>query len=102
MVIASHRDVKLARDAHISYSDSILDQKRSFKYLGVILDDLLCWNSHISFVSPCAYPQRKLLNRISSFLDPTSPLKIYKLTILPILGCGFTVWGSCSKKNSDF
>ena len=89
--IASHRDVKLARDVHISHSDSILDQKRSFKYLGVILDDLLCWNSHISFVSPCAYPQRKLLNRISSFLDPTSPLKIYKLTILPILGCGFTV-----------
>ena len=42
MVIASHRDVKLARDVHISYSDSILDQKRSFKYLGVILDDLLC------------------------------------------------------------
>lgn len=52
MVIASHRDVKHARDVHISYSNSILDQKRSFKYLVVIVDDSLCWNSHISFVSP--------------------------------------------------
>ena len=36
MVIASHRAVKTARDVHISYGDSLLEQKRSFKYLSVI------------------------------------------------------------------
>ena len=39
MVIASHRAVKTARDVRIPYGDSILEQKRSFKYLGVILDE---------------------------------------------------------------
>ena len=29
-------------------------------------------------------------------------LKIYKMTILPILDYGCIVWGLCSKKNSDF
>ena len=50
LVIASHRAVKTARDAihsDISYSNLIQEQKRSFKYLGVILEESLSWNSHI-------------------------------------------------------
>ena len=100
MVIASHRAVKTARDVRIYYSDSLLEQKRSFKYLCVILVTNR-WSSHISYVASRAYPKLKLLNRISSFLDPTTLLKIYKVTILPILDYGCTLWGSYSKKNSD-
>jgi len=97
MVIASHRAVKSATDVRISYGDSLLGQKRSFKYLTVIVDESLSWNSHIPYV----YPKLKLLNRISSFLDPTTLLKTCKVTILPILDYGCILWGSSSKKNSD-
>ena len=100
MVIASHRAVKYQR-VRIPYVDSILEQKRSFKYLGVIVGESLSWNSHISYVAFRVYPKLKLLKWISSFLDPTTLLKIYKATILPILDYGFIMWGSCSKKNSD-
>ena len=92
MVIASHRAVKYQR-LRISYVDSILEQKRSFKYLGVIVGESLYWNSHISYVASRVYPKLKLLKRISSFLDPTTLLKIYKATILPILDYGFIMWG---------
>ena len=102
MVIASHRAVKTARDVRISYGDSLLEQKRSFKYLGVIVDESLSWSSHISYVVSRAYPKLKLMNRILSFLDPTTLLKIYKAPILPILDYGCILWESCSKKNSDF
>ena len=102
MVIASHRAVKTARDVRIYYGDSLLEQKRSFKYLGVIVDESLSWNSHISYVVSRAYPKLKLMNRILSFLDPTTLLKIYKAPILPILDYGCILWESCSKKNSDF
>ena len=57
MVIASHRAVKTARNVHISYGDSLLDQKRSFKYLNVIVDESFSWNSHISYVAPRVYPK---------------------------------------------
>ena len=81
MVIASHRAVKTARGVRISYGDSLLEQKSSFKYLGVIVDELLSWNSCISYVASRVYPKFKLLNRILSCLDPTTLLKIYKATI---------------------
>ena len=57
MVIASHRAVKTARDVHISYGDSLLEQKRSFKYLSVTVDESFSWNSHIFYVTSRVYPK---------------------------------------------
>ena len=102
MVIASHRAGKTARDVRTSYGGSFLEQKRPFMYLGVIVDESFSWNSHVSFVASRVHPKLKLLNRISSFLDLTTLLKIYKATILPILDYGCILLGTCSKKNSDF
>ena len=102
MVIASHRAVKTARDVRISHGNPLLEQKRSFKYLCVTVDESLSWKSYISYVAFRVYPKLKLLNRISFSLDPTTLLKIYKAPILPILDYGCILWGSCFKRNSDF
>ena len=79
MVIASHRAVKTARDLRISYGNSLLEQKRSFKYLCLIVDEYGYPGTvtYISYVAFRVYPKLKLLNRISFFLDPTTLLKIY-------------------------
>ena len=84
------------------YGNSILKQQKHFKYLGVVVAESLSWNNHLSYVASRVYPKLKLLNRISFFLSPAILLKIYKVTIAPILDNGCTVWGFCSKKNSDF
>ena len=97
----SHKALKTNQDITIFYGDSILKQQRHFKYLGVVVDDS-SWNNHVSYIASRVYPKLKLLNRISSFLGPAILLKIYKMTILPILDYGCIVWGLCSKKNSDF
>ena len=59
MVIASHRAVKTAGDVRIYYGDLLLEQKRSFKHLGVIVDESLPWSSHISYVASRFYPKLK-------------------------------------------
>ena len=102
MVITSQNALKTTRDINIFCGNSILKQQKHFKYLGVVVDESLSWNNHVSYVASRVYPKLKLLNRISSFLSPAILLKIYKVTILPILDYGCTVWGFCSKKNSDF
>ena len=70
MVIASQKTVKTTRHLNIFYGDSTLNQKRSFKHLGVIADESLSWNSHISYIASRVYPTVKLLNRFLSFLGP--------------------------------
>ena len=102
MIIASHKALKTNRDINIFYGDSILKQQRHFKYLGVVVDESLSWNNHVSYVASRVYPKLKLLSRISSFLSPEILLKIYKTTNLPIWDYGCILWGFCSKKNSDF
>ena len=102
MEIASQKAVKITRHLNIFYGDSVLNQKRSFKYLGVIGDESLSWNSDIPYVASRVYPKLKLLNRFSSFLGSTILLKIFKVTILVILDYGSTIWESYTKNNSDF
>ena len=101
MIIASHKALKTNRDINIFYGDSILKQQRHFKCL-VVVDESLSWNNHVSYIASRVYPKLKLSNIILSFLGPAILLKIYKMTILPVLDCGCIVWGLCSKKNSDF
>ena len=96
MVIASQNALKTTRDINIFYGNSILKQQKHFKYFGVVIDESLSWNNHVSYVASRVYPKLKLLNRISSFLSPAILLKIYKVRIRTM------VWGFCSKKNSDF
>jgi len=102
MIIASHKALKTNRDISIFYGDSILKQQGHFKYLGVVVDEPLSWNNHMSYIASRVYPKMKLRNRVSSFLSPGVLLEIYKMTIPPILDYGCIVWGLCSKKNSDF
>ncbi|RMX59771.1 hypothetical protein pdam_00015339 [Pocillopora damicornis] len=78
VIIASHKALKTNRDINIFYGDSILKQQRHFKYLGVVVDESLSWNNHVSYVASRVYPKLKLLD----------------------YGC--ILWGFCSKKNSDF
>ena len=79
------------RDINIFYGNSILKQQKHFKYLGVVVVEPLSWNNHVFYVA----------SRVS-VPSPNILLNIYKVTILPILDYGCTVWGFCSKKNSDF
>ena len=104
MIIASHKALKTNRDINIFYGDSILKQQRHFKYLGVVVDESLSWNNHVSYVASRVYPKLKLLSRISFFLSPEILLKIYKTTTLTYLrlAASYGVFAARSKKNSDF
>ena len=61
MIIASHKALKTNRDINIFYGDSILRQHRHFKYLfffkylGVVVDESLSWNNHMSYTASRVY-----------------------------------------------
>jgi len=77
MVIASQNAPKSTRDINIFYGNSILQQQKRFKHLGVVVDESLSWSNHVSYIASRASPKLKLLKRISSFLSPAILVSIY-------------------------
>ena len=101
MLIGSKYTIKNTRELQIVLDGNQMKQSEFYKYLGIYIDNCLTWNKHLSYTQSRIYPKLKLLNRLSSFLDRNTLLRIYKQTVLPLLDYGCVVWCECSKENSQ-
>ena len=96
----------VATKAPMSSADILLNSNKlnvveTFKYLRVTVDSCLNWERHISQLIERVSSQIALLNRLAGFLDTKILLRIYKQTILPLIGYGCIVWHECNKSLSD-
>lgn len=57
MITASHKALKTTWDIIFFYGDSILEQQRHLKNLGVVVDESLSWNNHVSYIASRVYPE---------------------------------------------
>ena len=62
-----------------------VNQVKMLKYLGVVLDECLSFNDHISFVWSKVSSRLGLLSRLRGCLTTEAANKIYLSTVLPIL-----------------
>lgn len=51
--------LKITRDINIFYDNSTLKQQRYFKYHGVVVDESLSWNNHVSYAASRVYSKLK-------------------------------------------
>ena len=73
---------------------------RSVKYLGVIVDTKLSWNSNVSHVSKKATRVLNLLRRHMLTCKASSKQKAFRSLVIPILDYASTVWNPHTHKNS--
>ena len=62
-----------------------VNQVKSFKYLGVLLDECLSFNDHITYLKSKVASRLGLLSRLRGCLTTEAANKIYLSTVLPIL-----------------
>ena len=80
----------------IKIGETELDEVTETKFLGVIIDNKLSWDSHISALAKklrCCIGQ---LNRIRSFVTPDLYNSFYHTLFESYLSYGITVWGCAS------
>ena len=86
----------------ICIGDSVVECVKSYKLLGVYIDNDLKWNSHIDYIvkksSKKLYSLR-LLKR--SVVEPENILKVYLSTIRPVLEYAIPIWKSIPDYLSD-
>ena len=77
-----------------------LDGKRiypsqSVKYLGVYLDENLCWKSHVDHIAPKLQRANGLLSKIRHYVPPKTLLNIYHSIFSSHMRYACQVWGLC-------
>ena len=81
-------------------NNHLLHWARSVKYLGVIVDIKLSWNSNVSHVSKKATRVLNLLRRHMFTCKASSKQKAFRSLVIPILDYASTVWNPHTHKNS--
>ena len=77
-----------------------VNQVKLFKYLGVVLDECLSFNDHISYVRSKVAGRLGLLSRLRGCLTTEAANKIYLSTVLPILSYCDTCFCPLGSTNS--
>ena len=78
-----------------------LERHNEAKYLGLILDQHLTWDAHISALCKKLRPKVGLLSRLRHVLPHSMLRCVYNTTIQSVMDYGLTVWGTCNKGNHN-
>jgi len=81
---------------NISINNHITSKVNNLKYLGVVLDNKLTWNSHIAQVRKQISQACGALARLRHYLPINSLITIYYGLVFSHLQYGMSSWGSAS------
>ena len=85
---ANHQDLDLYIDEHK------IKRSSTVKYLGIMLDENLKWESHISFICKKISRDIGIMGRARPYLSSKELLLLYNSFILPHLSYCAMIWGS--------
>ena len=81
-------------DLRVVINNTKIERKSTVKYLGILIDDNLKWDSHINNVSKILSRNLGVISRAKFFLSSNYLLLLYNALILPYLNYCAAVWGS--------
>ncbi|PFX24165.1 putative RNA-directed DNA polymerase from transposon BS [Stylophora pistillata] len=93
MLMGSGTEAKNSISLHIDGTD--IEQSKSIKLLGVLLDSELNLSEHITLVCKKASQQKGVLSRLSKLIPTYAKLKLYKAAISPHLTYCSIIWHFC-------
>ena len=76
----------------VKMDGSVLEEKSSFKMLGLTFSSKLDWGSYIISIAKTASKKIEALIRFMKFLSPEVALYLYKSTIRPYMEYSCHVW----------
>ena len=84
---------------NLSINNKDLVEKKSYKYLGVIIDSNLNWKEHVNELCKKISRGIGILLKLRNFVKIDILIKIYYSIIYPFLIYGIIIWGNTYKTN---
>ena len=91
-MLITKQKIPLDFDMNISINNRV----DNLKYLGVVLDNTLTWNSHIAQVKKQISQACGALTRLRHYLPINSLITVYYSLVFSYLQYGISSWGSVS------
>jgi hypothetical protein len=92
---------KLTHNVTLIMNKKALAQKDNVKYLGVLIDQHLRWNYHITNISKKISRGVGILSKLRNFMDTDLLKTIYYCLVYSHLSYGIHAWGSACMKEID-
>lgn len=86
---------------NLKMNDEVLERVQTCKFLGVTVDEKLCWKSHINTIKSKLAKNIGLLGKMRSVLTNNSLRLLYNSLVLPYLSYGAELWGNNYKTIVD-
>jgi len=95
-MLITKQKIPLDFDMNISINNHIISKVDNLKYLGVVLDNKLTWNSHIAQVKKQISQACGASTRLRHYLPINSLITVYYSLVFSHLQYGISSWGSAS------
>ena len=87
---------QLAQQVSVFHRSARITQHKWVKYLGVVVDENLNWDKHITKVRQKCFTNLALIRRACSYLPTAVKKSLYNALVLPHLDYCSVVWNSCN------
>ncbi len=78
----------------------VIERVSKIKFLGIIIDNKLCWKPHINYIKTKISKSIAVLYKVKDFLNQASLYTLYCSFILPYISYCVEVWGNTYKTNT--
>ena len=83
----------------LNINNSEIEQSECLKFLGVLLDENLCWKEHIKYIESKIAKNIGLLYKAKPFIDKHSLLSLYHSYIHYYINYRIIAWGGTTRAN---
>ncbi len=101
MTFGTHATVTKIGRLDLRVEDSQIEHVDKFKYLGMILDPLLSFKDHVSYVRSKVVPRLKMLDKLRHVLTKATKLTLFKTLITPLFDYGDILYEGLSQVDSS-
>ena len=84
-------------DASIIFNGQEIKEVQYTKFLGVLIDNRLCWNKHVEHVTSKLYKSMSIISRVKRIFNKDVLKTLYNTLFLPYLNYCCEVWGRANK-----
>ena len=104
MIIKSQKKKDDQVNINIESADgtiNVLQRKQKIKYLGVLLDETMSFNHHISYICTRIARNNGIISKLRHYLTLLQMKQIYYSLIYPYISYAILAWGSAYKTHID-